>query len=100
MLNYTTKQWKKQEKKAVIYCKEIERLTDLVDSLTKKIEDIKEKFEKEIIKWKNLFKKLCSAIDKVLNKEPEVNLEDYEVVADNILNEGKVLENDDYDLEI
>jgi len=79
---------------------EIERLTDLVDSLTKKIEDIKEKFEKEINKWKNLFKKLCSAIDKVLNKEPEVNLEDYEVVADNILNEGKVLENDDYDLEI
>jgi len=40
--------------------------------------------QKEIIKWKNLFKKLCSAIDKVLNKEPEVNLEDYEVVADNI----------------
>jgi len=59
-------------------------IEQLVDSLTKKIEDIKEKFEKEIIKWKNLFKKLCSAIDKVLNKEPEVNLEDYEVVADNI----------------
>lgn len=85
---------------------EIERLTALVDSLNKKIDDIKEKFEKEIIKWKNLFKKLCKAIDKILNREPKKDLEDYEDLADAINNDyydyetKNYKDKDDYEIEI
>lgn len=85
---------------------EIERLTDLVDSLTKKIDDIKEKVEKKINKWKNLFKKLCKAIDKILDREPKQNLEEYEDLADAINNDyydyetKNYKDKDDYEIEI
>lgn len=85
---------------------EIERLSELVNSLTKKIDDIKEKFENEINKWKNLFKKLCKAIDKILDRKPKKDLEEYEDLADAINNDyydyeaKNYKDKDDYEIEI
>lgn len=64
---------------------EINRLNNLVNVLNNSINNIKEKLEKEVNKWKNLFKKMCNAIDKVLGRDkPKEYLEDYEDIADAI----------------
>lgn len=80
---------------------EISRLSELVDILNNNIESLKSKFEKEIDKWKNLFKKMCKAIDKVLGRDkPKEYLEDYEDIADAI-NYGyydKSKNKDDYEI--
>ncbi|MGN0974344.1 MAG: plasmid recombination protein [Bacilli bacterium] len=76
---------------------EIGRLNELVDILNNNIESLKSKFEKEVNKWKNLLKKMCKAIDKVLGRDkPKENLEDYEDIADAI-NYGYYSKNDDKD---
>ncbi len=73
--------------------KEINRLSDLVNVLSSNIDTLKLKLEKEINKWKNLFKKMCKAIDKVLGRvKPKENLEDYGDLAD-------AINNDNYDYE-
>lgn len=63
---------------------EISRLKDLVNILNKNIESLKQKLEKEVNKWKNLFFKMCDAIDKVLGRELKEYIEDYEDLADSI----------------
>lgn len=84
--------------------KEINRLTDLVDILNHNIEGLKDKFEQEIDKWKNLFKKVCKALDKVLGRDkPQENLEDYEDIADAInygyySKNNKEKDKDDYEI--
>ena len=51
----------------------------------------------EFEKWKNLFKKMCKAIDKVLGRDkPKERLEDYEDIADAI-NYGYYSKNNDKD---
>ena len=63
--------------------KEINRLNDLVEILSNNIENLKAKLEKEINKWKNRFKKMCKAIDTLLNRDnPKDDVEDYEDLAD------------------
>ena len=83
---------------------EIGRLSELVDILNNNINSIKQKLEQEIEKWKNLFKKMCKAIDKVLDRDkPKEYLEDYEDIADAI-NYGyydkEDKEKDDLEIEI
>lgn len=76
---------------------EIGRLNELVDILNNNIESLKSKFDKEVNKWKNLFKKMCKAIDKVLGRDkPKEYLEDYENIADAI-NYGYYSKNNDKD---
>lgn len=76
---------------------EIGRLNELVDILNNNIESLKSKFDKEVNKWKNLFKKMCKAIDKVLDRDkPKEYLEDYENIADAI-NYGYYSKNNDKD---
>ena len=82
---------------------EISKLSDLVDILNNNIESLKEKLETEVNKWKNLFKKMCKAIDKVLKRDkPKEKLEDYEDIADAI-NHGYYGKNnknkDDFEIE-
>lgn len=84
---------------------EIGRLSELVDILNNNIETLKFKLDREINKWKNLFKKVCKALDKVLGRDkPKENLEDYEDIADAInydyYNYDKNYENDKDDFEI
>lgn len=84
---------------------EIGRLSELVDILNNNIETLKFKLDREINKWKNLFKKVCKALDKVLGRDkPKDNLEDYENIADAInydyYNYDKNYENDKDDIEI
>ena len=84
---------------------EIGRLSELVDILNNNIETLKFKLDREINKWKNLFKKVCKALDKVLGRDkPKDNLEDYENIADAInydyYNYDKNYENDKDDFEI
>lgn len=53
-----------------------------------------------------MFKKLCKAIDKILNREPKQNLEEYENLADAINNDyydyetKNYKDKDDYEIEI
>ena len=76
---------------------EIGRLNELVDILNNTIDSMKIKFEKEVEKWKNLFKKMCKAIDKVLGRDkPKERLEDYEDIA-NAINYGYYSKNNDKD---
>lgn len=63
---------------------EINRLNSLVDILNHNIESLKTKLEKEVDKWKRILKKVCKAIDKVLDRKPKYELEDYERLADAI----------------
>lgn len=63
---------------------EINRLSSLVDILNHNIESLKTKLEKEVDKWKRILKKICKAIDKILDRKPKYNLEDYELLADAI----------------
>jgi len=64
---------------------EISKLSELVDILNNNIESLKSKLETEVNKWKNLFQKMCKAIDKVLKPDkPKERLEDYEDIADAI----------------
>lgn len=64
---------------------EISKLSSLIDVLNSNIASLKEKLETEVNKWKNLFKKMCMAIDKVLKRDkPKERLEDYEDIADAI----------------
>ena len=57
----------------------------MIDILNNNIETLKEKLEREVNKWKNLFRKMCKAIDKVLGRDkPKEYLEDYEDLADAI----------------
>jgi len=82
---------------------EISRLNELVDILNNNIESLKIKFEKEIEKWKNLFKKMCKAIDKVIGRDkPKEHLEDYEDIADAInygyYNKNNNKDKDDYEI--
>ncbi|MCI8394089.1 MAG: hypothetical protein HFH86_01230, partial [Bacilli bacterium] len=84
---------------------EIGRLSELVDILNNNIESLKLKFEHEIEKWKNLFKKMCKAIDKVLGRDkPKERLEDYEDIADAInygyYNKNNDKDKDDYEIGI
>ncbi len=72
--------------------KENNRLSDLVNILESNIENLKDKLNKEIEKWKKLFNKMCNALDKVLKREPKEYVEDYEDLADSI-------NNDNYDYE-
>lgn len=82
---------------------EIGRLSELVDILNNNIESLKLKFEKEVEKWKNLLKKMCKAIDKVLGRDkPKDKLEDYEDIADSInydyYNEYKNKDKNDFEM--
>lgn len=82
---------------------EISKLSELVDILNNNIASLKEKLETEVNKWKNLFKKMCKAIDKVLKRDnPKEKLEDYEDIADAI-NHGYYGKNnknkDDFEIE-
>lgn len=82
---------------------EIGRLSELVDILNNTIDSMKIKFEKEVEKWKNLFKKMCKAIDKVLGRDkPKERLEDYEDIADDInygyYNKNNDKDKDDYEI--
>lgn len=81
---------------------EIGKLKDLVAILENNVENLKEKLETEVNKWKNRFKKLCNAIDKLLGKDkPQEKLEDYENIADAI-NYGyynKNKDKDDFEIE-
>ena len=82
---------------------EISKLSDLVDILNNNIESLKEKLETEVNKWRNLFQKMCKAIDKVLKRDkPKEKLEDYEDIADAI-NHGYYGKNnknkDDFEIE-
>ena len=82
---------------------EIGKLKDLVTILENNVENLKEKLETEVNKWKNRFKKLCNAIDKLLGKDnPQEKLEDYENIADAI-NYGYYNKNnknkDDFEIE-
>lgn len=63
---------------------EINRLNDLVEVLSNNINILKRKLKDEVDKWKGILKKVCNAIDRVLHKEPEEQLEDYEDLADSI----------------
>lgn len=82
---------------------EIGRLSELVDILNNTVDSMKIKFEKEVEKWKNLFKKMCKAIDKVLGRDkPKERLEDYEDIADAInygyYNKNNDKDKDDYEI--
>ena len=82
---------------------EISKLSELVDILNNNIESLKSKLETEVNKWKNLFQKMCKAIDKVLKRDkPKERLEDYEDIADAI-NHGYYGKNnknkDDFEIE-
>ena len=77
----------------------------MVDILNNNIESLKIKLEKEVDKWKNLFKKMCKAIDKVLGRdEPKEYIEDYEDIADAInygyYNDDNNKDKDDYEIEM
>lgn len=75
---------------------EISRLNDLVNILNNNIVNLKLKLENEVNKWKNLFKKMCKAIDKVLGREkPKEYIEDYEDIADAINNDYYDYDKDD-----
>ena len=76
-----------KEQKATIkeQKQEINKLSNMIDILNNNIETLKEKLEREVNKWKNLFRKMCKAIDKVLGRDkPKEYLEDYEDLADAI----------------
>ena len=79
------------------------KLSELVDILNNNIESLKSKLETEVNKWKNLFQKMCKAIDKVLKRDkPKEKLEDYEDIADAINHGyyGKSNKNkDDFEIE-
>ena len=90
---------------------EITRLNRLVKVLENSIEDwkdkvseLKEKFDNELNKWINMFKKVCKALDKILERDkPKEYLEDYEDLADAI-NHGwykpnKNKDKNDFDME-
>ncbi len=82
---------------------EISKLSELVDILNSNIESLKSKLETEVNKWKNLFQKMCKAIDKVLKRDKtKEKLEDYEDIADAI-NHGYYGKNnknkDDFEIE-
>ena len=74
------------EQKATIkeQSKEINKLKGIVNILNNSIDNLKEKLEVEVNKWKKLFKKMCKAIDKLLDREPKDYVEDYENLADAI----------------
>ncbi len=86
--------------------KENNRLSDLVNILENNIESLKIKLNKEIEKWKKLFNKMCNALDKVLKREPKEYVEDYEDLADSIINDNydyeknKEKEKKDYEIGI
>ena len=71
---------------------EITRLNGLVKVLESSVKDwknkvneLKESFEKELKKWMDILKKVCKAIDKLLDRDkPKEYLEDYEDIADAI----------------
>ena len=62
----------------------INNLNKLISILNKNISDLKSKLETEVNKWKDLFGKLCDAIDKVLGRTPTDKVKDYEKLADSI----------------
>ena len=74
------------EQKATIkeQSKEINKLKGIVNILNNSIDNLKEKLEVEVNKWKKLFKKICKAIDRLLDREPKDYVEDYENLADAI----------------
>ncbi len=94
-----------KEQKSTIQAQkeEISKLSELVEILNNNIESLKSKLETEVNKWKNLFQKMCKAIDKVLKRDkPKEKLEDYEDIADAI-NHGYYGKNnknkDDFEIE-
>ncbi len=86
--------------------KENKNLNDLKKILENNIEDLKIKLNKEIEKWKNLFNKMCNALDKVLGRKPTEYVKDYEDLADSINNDyydyekNKEKGKDDYEIEM
>ena len=64
--------------------KEISRLNGIINMLANNIDSLKVKLDKEIDKWKNRFWKMCSAIDKLLDKEPSSYTDHYEDLANAI----------------
>ena len=78
--------------------KEITMLSDLDELLNNNIKTLKEKLNKEIEYWKNLFNKLANAIDKDLGREPKEYADDYEDLADSINNDYYDYDKDDFDL--
>ena len=86
---------------------EINSLKDIVNILNNNIDNLKDKLEKEINKWKTRFKKLCTAIDKLLGRKPKEkeDIEDYVDIADAINygyynNNEKNKDKDDFDLSL
>lgn len=77
--------------------KEITRLSDLVEVLNNNIKALKEKLNKEIEYWKNLFNKLANAIDKILGRVPKEYADDYEDLADSINNDYYDYDKNDID---
>lgn len=73
-----------QEKTIKSKDKEIKRLNGIIKNLSNNIDDLKIILEKEIEKWKNRFWKMCSAIDKLLGREPRSYAEHYENMTDAI----------------
>ena len=64
--------------------KEINLLNGIINILNNNIENLKLKLNEEIDKWKNRFWKMCSAIDKLLDKEPSSYADHYEDLANAI----------------
>lgn len=78
--------------------KEITMLYDLVEVLNNNIKTLKDKLNKEVEYWKNLFNKLATAIDKVLGREPQDYVDDYEDLADSIIDDCYDYDKDDFDI--
>lgn len=78
--------------------KEITMLYDLVEVLNNNIKTLKDKLNKEVEYWKNLFNKLATAIDKVLGREPQDFVDDYEDLADSIIDDCYDYDKDDFDI--
>lgn len=82
------------------------QLTNIINILNNNIESLKKKFEKEVNKWKNLLRKVCKALDKILGIKTKENLEDYEDVANEIIYDSYDVEKkkgkkkDDYEIGI
>ena len=67
-----------------------QEIKDLKSELSKKdllinsLKSIKSKLEQELDRWKSLFDKMASAIDKILGRKKSKYIEDYENLADSI----------------
>lgn len=79
-------------------------LENSIEDWKEKVEEVKESFEKELKKWIDILRKVCKAIDKLLNRDkPKEYLEDYEDIADAInygwYNPNKNKNKDDFEMD-